>query len=130
MRTHGVLNFPDPASGGAIPKVALRQLGVGESAYEAAHSSCRQLLPSGGGPTAAALLHSWDDDRTFARCMRSHAVTNWPDPTRYPRHPERPTFDLQAAGIDPSSRELTGAIHDCMPALHGNDPQHLAAGGR
>ena len=33
----------------------------------------------------------------FARCMRSHDVPNWPDPTAYPPEPDRPTFNLPAS---------------------------------
>jgi hypothetical protein len=129
MRSHGVQTFPDPTSGGAIPKVALRQLGVSDSLLQTAESACRRLLPNGGGPTRAALQQSWSDDRTFAHCMRSHGVPSWPDPTRYPLHPERPTFDLQAVGIDPTSPQISTTIHACEPLLRGNNPQHLGEGG-
>jgi len=129
MRSHGVLNFPDPASDGTIPKVALQQLEVSGSQLQAAQSGCRSLLPNGGQPTQAALQQSWRDDRTFARCMRSHGAPNWPDPTRYPLHPERPTFDLRAVGIDPNAPQISAKIHDCQPLLHGNNPQHLGEGG-
>ena len=125
MRSHGVLNFPDPTSDGAIPKVALQQLGVSSSQFETAQTVCLHLLPNGGQPTRAALQRSWNDFRAFARCMRSHGVPTWPDPTRYPQHPERPTFDLQAAGIDANSSQITPKIHECEPLLRGNNPQHL-----
>ena len=65
----------------------------------------------------------------FARCMRSHGVANWPDPSRYPQHPERPTFDLQAADIDASSRRIDADARTCLPALHGNNPQRLGEAG-
>jgi hypothetical protein len=126
MRSHGVRNFPDPSSNGQIPKKTPQQLGVSSSRYQAAQRACAHLLPNGGsGPSQAALQQSWSDDLKFARCMRSHGVPNWPDPTRYPRHPERPYFNLTAAGIDPASPQIIPEIHACLHLLHGNNPQHL-----
>jgi len=52
MRSHGVLNFPDPNSSGAFPKVSAQQLGVSSTAFQAAQNHCRYLLPNGGsGPS-------------------------------------------------------------------------------
>ena len=41
MRTHGVPAFPDPTSGGAIPKVSLQQVGVSNSEFQSAQRACR-----------------------------------------------------------------------------------------
>jgi hypothetical protein len=128
MRAHGVPGFPDPASSGAIPKVALQQLGVSSSRFQSAQNACSHLLPNGGQPTQAALQQSWSDFRAFARCMRRHGISSWPDPTPYPRHPERPTFDLESVGIDPSSPQVTSSARECLPQLHGVNPQRLGGG--
>ncbi|MGH2851737.1 MAG: hypothetical protein ACRDLP_14110 [Solirubrobacteraceae bacterium] len=61
--------------------------------------------------------------------MRRHGAEGWPDPTRYPRHPDRPYFDLQRAGIDPNAPQITTKIRTCLPLLHGTNPQHLGGGG-
>jgi hypothetical protein len=130
MRSQGVLNFPDPGSSGGIPKETPQQLGVTSSQFQSAQSACTHLLPSGsGGPTTVELQQSWSDMANFARCMRTHGVPNWPDPTMYPPHPERPTFDLQPVGIDPNSQQISTKIHECAPLLHGNNPQHLGEVG-
>jgi hypothetical protein len=93
-------------------------------------SSASTCSPNGdSGPTSAELQQSWSDMTNFARCMRSHGVPNWPDPTRYPAHPERPTFDLQPVGIDPRSPQISTQIHQCEPLLHGNNPQRLGEVG-
>jgi hypothetical protein len=129
IRAHGVANYPDPNSSGVLAKKTPQQLGVSGSQFRTAQSACTQLLPNGGEPTAAALQQSWNNFRSFARCMRRHGVPSWPDPSRYPEHPERPTFDLQAAGIDPSSPQISAGIHDCAPLLQGTNPQRLGEGG-
>jgi hypothetical protein len=125
VRSHGVPNFPDPSSNGQIPKKTPQQLGVSSSQFQAAQSACASLLPNGGQTTQAALQQSWSDMANFARCMRSHGVPNWPDPTRYPQHPERPYFNLPATGIDPNAPQVTAKIHTCLYLLHGENPQHL-----
>jgi hypothetical protein len=131
MRAHGVRNWPDPEANGngVFPKRTAQQLGVSSAQLEAAQRACQELLPNGGQPTAAALQQSWSDFLKFAQCMRRHGVSNWPDPTRYPQHPDRPYFDLQRAGIDPSSPRVTAKIDVCLPLLHGTNPQHLGGGG-
>ena len=128
VRSHGVSSFPDPTSSGGIPKETPQQLGVSSSQFQAAQRACPHLLSNGGQPTRAELQQSWSDFRRFARCMRSHRVPNWPDPTRYPSHPDRPTFNLPV-GIDLNSPQISTAIHECEPLLHGNNPQHLGEGG-
>jgi hypothetical protein len=131
MRSNGVTNYPDPNRGGELAKKTPQQLGVSNSQFQSAQTACIHLLPNGGPgqPTRAELPQSWSDMATFARCMRRHGVPTWPDPTRYPPHPERPTFELQPAGIDPNAPQVTPKIHECLPLLHGINPQHLGEGG-
>jgi hypothetical protein len=129
MRSHGVRNWPDPTGAGAFPKRTAQQLGVTSSQLQGAQRACQELLPNGGAPTPAALRRSWSDFLKFARCMRSHGVSNWPDPTAYPQHPDRPYFDLQRAGIDSNAPQVSTRIHECLPLLHGTNPQRLGEGG-
>jgi len=77
MRSHGVPAFPEPSSGGEIPKVSLQQLGVSNSQLQAAQPACKSLWPTVSGTqqqqvSAQALR--------FSRCMRNHGITNFPDP--------------------------------------------------
>src|SRR6266536_3507460 len=39
--------FPDPASGGQLPKVSLQQLGVSSPQFQATRRACQHLLPTG-----------------------------------------------------------------------------------
>jgi hypothetical protein len=86
MRSHGVPNYPDPNSSNTmpngLPKVSPQLLGVSSSQFQAAQTSCRHLLPNGGQATQPASQQLLSDGLKFARCMRSHGVPNWPDPTR------------------------------------------------
>jgi hypothetical protein len=109
MRSHGVLGFPDPARGGAIPKVALQRLGVSSSRFQAAQSNCRRLLPNGGGgPTAAQLQQGREQALRFSQCVRDHGLHDFPDPGRDGRIPDPATV-----GIDQGSPRFEAANQAC-----------------
>jgi hypothetical protein len=81
VRAHGVPDFPDPDSSGQIPKEAVvRALrGVSDSLAKAATNACANLNPAGQeSPTLTA--HEQQDYLRAAACMRSHGITNFPDP--------------------------------------------------
>jgi hypothetical protein len=53
-------------------------------------------------------------ERSFARCMRSHGVPNWPDPTIGSEG--RPFFDISSHGITRSERrspQLETKMNEC-----------------
>jgi hypothetical protein len=131
MRTHGVPNYPDPDSNGTLPKGNAQDLGVSTSQFQAAQQACRPLLPNSDSTFDASLIHclmNGDGDcppalvqraltegRTFAQCMRSQGVTNWPDPTV--DSTGRPSFQIQNAGIPidaPRSSQMSSKIGHCQ----------------
>ena len=110
MRANGVPKYPDPASGGQLPKGDAQAFGVSDSTYQAAERTCQHLLPTGGsfdqqshecleaGDCPPALVQQMlTADRKFAQCMRAHGVPNWPDPVIGPNG--GPSFKVSAAGI-------------------------------
>jgi hypothetical protein len=127
MRSHGVPGFPDPASNGALPKTSAQALGVSDSRFEAAQSSCQHLLPvaassqqqaqqclQAGDCPQALVQQMLTADRAFARCMRSHGVPSWPDPTTDSEG--RPVFNLVPAGITHSqthSPPISSRLAEC-----------------
>lgn len=120
VRSHGVPSFPDPPSTGKLVIPSAQQLGVSDSQLQAAENACQALRAnSGGGPPTQALLEQqWSDMAKFTQCMRSHGVPNWPDPTRYPSNPQRPTFELRAHGIDANSPQVTAKMSQCETILN------------
>ncbi len=128
MRSHGVPNFPDPASGGGIPKTSAQRLGVSDSRLRAAQNTCQHLLPNAtsfqqqarqcltAGDCPQALVQQMlTADREFARCMRSHGVPNWPDPAIDSEG--RPRFNLIPVGITHSqthSQPISGKLGECQ----------------
>ena len=94
MRSHGLPNFPDPASG-VPPKVTAQELGVSSSRLQVAQGACQHLLPATGGSLTASSLQqcylagvcpqalvqqALSAGREFAQCMRSHGAPTGPTP--------------------------------------------------
>jgi hypothetical protein len=128
MRSNGVPRYPDPASGGQLPKGDAQAFGVSDAQYQAAQRTCQHLLPTGGsfieqaqeciqaGDCPPALVQQMlTADRKFAHCMRSHGVPNWPDPTIGANG--GPVFKVSAAGITHTqthSPPMSNTIGECM----------------
>lgn len=128
MRSHGLSKFPDPDSSGQVPKTPLPQLGVSLSQFVAAKRACERVLPSGGQPPPAVSRQLLSKLVKFAQCMRSHGVSNWPDPTLVPA--TAPSggspyqFDLQGLdGLDGRSFSppTRTAMRECLHREHLTD---------
>ena len=130
LRSHGVPNFPDPSSSAEIPKETAQQLGVSSSQLQGALNACQHLLPDTGNvdDNPAELHRWWSQMLHFARCMHSHGVPNWPDPSAYSQDPLRPTFNLHAAGIGfhpgaqpgniVNSPQIEAKVQQCESVVH------------
>ncbi|HTC71057.1 MAG TPA: hypothetical protein VK662_15915 [Acidothermaceae bacterium] len=84
MRGHGISDFPDPDSSGQIDlKGAALQGGPNSDLngtspqFQAASTACKSLQP-----TESTAQQHQDATRAlmWARCMRTHGITNFPDP--------------------------------------------------
>jgi hypothetical protein len=106
MRSHGVPSFADPSSSGQLSKQSPQQLGVSSSRFQSAQGACRHLLPT---ESAAQQQRLAANAVRFSRCMRSHGVTNFPDPAgnggRIP--------DPASVGIDQGSPRFQTANQAC-----------------
>jgi hypothetical protein len=124
MRSDGVSNFPDPNSSGVWAKSQV-ELAAGNPRFQAATHACGHLLPNGGpgvSPSPAVVQQIQIDMAKFARCMRSHGVPKWPDPTL---DRGRAVFDPEAAGVDTNSTRISTTLHECervFPARVGTPP--------
>jgi hypothetical protein len=113
IRGHGVPNFPDPKPNGGFDITTNPH----NPQLQAAQRDCANLLPAGQqqqttghfSPQQVAQLLK------YARCMRSHGILNFPDPT---------SNGLGAMhGIDMNSPQFQSASRVCqplMPAIGGN----------
>jgi hypothetical protein len=127
MRTHGVPNFPDPTSSGEVPKGGPQQFGVSNSAYQAAQTACQHLLPAGPNQQlpAAEVQQVLAGMRTFAHCIRSHGVLNWPDPSTDSNG--QPVFDISSHGIT-HAQSHSPQVQTAMTECHHLLPSALGIG--
>jgi len=119
MRANGVPGFPDPDSSGAIPKAQVVALGVAKPRMAAADRVCRHLLPASGlgpAPTTQQTRAQLADELSFARCMRKHGVSRFPDPSA---QGGLSVELVQAQGIDVHSPVVLRVVEVCIPASHG-----------
>jgi hypothetical protein len=125
VRSHGVPDFPDPDSNGQIPKEAvIRALSrLSDSRAMAATNACASLNPAGqGGPTLTA--HEQQYYLKAAACMRSHGITNFPDPT-FPGG--RVSLSIPSS-IDTKSRQFTQAARTCTKLIPAGLPYSRPGG--
>ena len=114
MRSHGVVDFPDPSSNGTISVGGT----VSQSPqYPAADETCRKLLPNGGVPTAAQRARSLAQLLKVSVCMRAHGIRDFPDPTA--DGSEIPIRKGMPSDLDPNNPRFQSADKAC---------QHLAPG--
>ena len=138
MRADGVPKYPDPASGGQLPKGDAQAFGVSDSQFQAAQHTCQHLLPTGGsfdeqshecieaGDCPPALVQQMlTADRKFAQCMRIHGVPTWPDPVIGPNG--GPVFKVSAAGITHTQTHSPPMENTIMACLR-SDPAPVAMG--
>ncbi len=119
MRSHGFSGWPDPGPGGRFDKSTLQQLGYSVSRVRAVEQgACGHLLPVWGGSreTVQQQRTRLADALSFARCMRSHGVRQFPDPDA---QGDLSVEMVRAQGIDVRSPAVLQIVQTCLPASHG-----------
>lgn len=80
MRSHGVPQMPDPGAAGGIQLPA--DVNPASPAFESALASCARLMPAGASEARSApSQQAIEQLLALSRCMRSHGVAEFPDPT-------------------------------------------------
>jgi hypothetical protein len=116
MRSHGEPGFPDPDSQGGFDKTAVvrtfRQ--TSNSVVLSASRACQHLMPQGLGPQRPQLSASQQqqlqaDVLKAAKCIRSHGVPNFPDPTV-----DSYGHINVGGGVNPESPQVKAALQACQ----------------
>lgn len=78
MRAHGMPNFPEPPAGGGGFVIIKQSLDAQDPRFQRAFADCRSLI----GPNLSPAKQAASETQAlkFARCMRAHGVTSFPDP--------------------------------------------------
>lgn len=114
MRAHGVGDFPDPVNGHLNFKVTKgSDLDPNSSAYQSAFKACKSLEPPGLRTGAGQNPQQQSQLLKFVSCMRSHGVSNFPDPSA------SGTLLLQGGtnGVDPNSPQFKSAMQACRSLI-------------
>jgi hypothetical protein len=123
MRSHGVPNFPDPTGGHLNLQIqqtpdstTVNGVEVNGPAFQSAMKACQSYMPNGGPPSAAQTAKAKSHALAMARCMRSHGVPNFPDPTVQsgPNGGGGIGFKVSgSSGLNPSSPAFQAAQKEC-----------------
>lgn len=126
MRAHGLSNFPDPIvhQTGNSMSIGIRidPTISGSPAFKSAQSACQSIMPGPGSPAQQAAHEHLKAEHliSFARCMRAHGVTSFPDPNAQGQlHPQQ----LAAAGVDLHAPNVIASARACVPASGGEVSQ-------
>ncbi len=82
MRANGVPTFPDPSGGGGGLDLAGTGIGPQSPAFKSARRACARLAPGGAPGGVKATESQFLAALRFAKCMRAHGFSSFPDPTR------------------------------------------------
>ena len=112
MRTHGAPSFPYPDAAGQI-----NLAGINRNAPQVVHAFA---VCGASGPNTGATQQAQNIVRMlrFARCMRAHGVTDFPDPNPNPNGQHSVHVSVPAG----SRQVLQRAVMACRPLLAGQDP--------
>jgi hypothetical protein len=120
MRSHGVPNFPDPHVSVSAGSTRISQMAPASAVdvpkFKTAQKACGGIIPGPGsshsdqgGPSRAVLL-------AFARCLRSHGLSGFPDPGRDGRITSQM---ISASGVQLRSPVFLSAARACIGVTHG-----------
>jgi len=122
MRSHGITNFPDPDTDGQFDLQAHDLKGNPD--WQSAQQACVDDLAGASGKRAKSKADIPEELR-FAACMRSHGITNFPDPNG-----DGVIQITNPTGIlDPNSPQFEAADNACQGHGSAGVPIAISGGG-
>ncbi len=123
MRSHGITDFPDPtvqdnAHGKGVGFSMPSGVDPHSVKFQSASKTC-QKQTGFGHISAAQLQQGMNAMLKYAECMRSHGITNFPDPFE---NSHQIGFNTSGTGIDQNSPRFKAANKTCQPFLPGGGP--------
>lgn len=111
MRSHGIVNFPDPTHNSRGVTISIPEsIDSNSPQYQAADKACRRQ--SGFGQVSAAVLQqAMSMAVKFAECMRSHGIPDFPDPVENGNGVQ--AGPSPGSGIDQNSPQYKAARNAC-----------------
>jgi hypothetical protein len=115
MRSHGVSNFPDPNAEGGFSAPA--GMDPNSPTYKAAAAACASKAGSGPNFSPAKRAAISADNLKYATCMRSHGISNFPDPDSQGML-SIGSNSRNSNSLDPSSPQYQAANKACQHDLY------------
>jgi hypothetical protein len=94
MISHGIKNFPEPDAKGQIQLTNGQMPDINSPQFHAAMKACLSLNPASVGVSPAEQAKHQAALVTYAKCMRSHGVPDFPDPQ------SNGTFDVGSLNVN------------------------------
>jgi hypothetical protein len=123
MRGDGVTGFPDPSmtdhDGQQVAYLATSNSLIASPAFKRANKLCQRILTPTLDTTQnlAAKTTRAQHIAAFARCMRSHGVSAFPDPNS---QGELSLQMIQSAGVDLQAPDVVDAARACLASADGS----------
>jgi hypothetical protein len=125
MRSHGIPNFPDPTVqdsaqnkgvGFNLPATGSGAIDTSSPVYRSANKGCEKQTGF-GHITKAQIQAAMNAMLKYAECMRSHGISNFPDPVD-----NGTNIGFNTTGIDSNSARAKAADKACRPLLPDGGP--------
>jgi hypothetical protein len=122
MRDHGLSSFPDPSmtdhDGQQVAYLPTPDSLMASPAFKVANTVCQKILTPyiDTTPNLAAQATREQHLAAFAKCMRSHGVPSFPDPTNQGQLTQQM---ITNAGVDLTAPAVLAAAKACLPAAGG-----------
>jgi hypothetical protein len=120
LRSNGLPDFPDPSSNGTFQITSSSGAVPGSPQFQIAQKACRKFTPNGGAPPSPAQqARMLAQSLHYANCMRSHGITDFPDPQS---SNGRVGFSITAgpgSDLNPNNPQFQAAQKACEKLLPG-----------
>lgn len=107
MRANGDPSWPDPNSNGMFGNNN-GSLDESSAAYKKANTACSKYQAGNNGPSTVQIQQDLATLLKYSRCMRTHGVKNYPDPTA-----DSTGVSISTSGIDKNSPQFQAAKQAC-----------------
>jgi hypothetical protein len=122
MRDHGLPSFPDPSmtdhNGQQVAYLDTPDSLQASPAFKAADKVCQKILAPVLDTTQNLAAQAARDQHmaAFAKCMRSHGVPGFPDPTTQGQLTQQM---ITSAGVDLHAPAVFAGAKTCLPSADG-----------
>jgi len=127
MRAHGITDFPDPNAQGGIDLNGGpgTDLNLSSPQFKAANNACKPLLPPHRARSPAQQAAARAQALRYARCMRAHGISDFPDPNAQGGIALKPS---SGGDLDPNNPQYQAADKACKSLMPGGGGSNSTSG--